>query len=121
MKTFKVLFLSTIMISVFSMGSFAQGKVKKNISEVSIKTTAQCEMCKERMEKALAYEPGVVMSDLNVETKIITVRYKTKKTNADKIRLVISKTGYDADGIPADEKAYHALPTCCKLGGHDHQ
>ena len=31
------------------------------------------------------------------------------------------KTGYDADGIPADEKAYHALPTCCKLGGHDHQ
>lgn len=82
--------------------------------EIAIKTSAQCEMCKERIEKALAFEKGVKKAELNLETKVVTVTYKTGKTEPAKLRKAISKTGYDADDVPADQGAYNTLPACCK-------
>ena len=83
-------------------------------SEVKIKTSAQCEMCKERIEKAMSKTEGVAKSDLDVDTKILTVHYDSVLINPEEIRKVISKTGYDADDVPANEKAYKKLPKCCQ-------
>jgi copper chaperone CopZ len=90
----------------------AQPPVKQ--AEIAIKTSAQCEMCKERIEKALAFEKGVKRVELNLETKTVTVIYRTGKTEPAKLRKAISKTGYDADDVPADQGAYNMLPACCK-------
>ena len=81
---------------------------------IRIKTSSQCEMCKERIEEALAFERGVQGSDLDLETQIVTVSFKPKRTTPEKIRKAISKVGYDADDTPADAKAYSKLPACCK-------
>lgn len=83
--------------------------------EVKIKTSAQCEMCKDRIEKNLSYEKGIVSSNLDLETKVVSVVYKPAKTNPDKIRIALSKTGYQADDFKADPIAYENLPACCKL------
>ena len=83
--------------------------------EIKIKTTAQCEMCKDKIEKTLSYESGIVSSKLDLDTKEVAVVYKTKKTNPDKIRIAITKVGYQADEFKADPIAYENLPGCCKL------
>ena len=95
------------------LSSFAQ---KKN-AEIEIMTSAQCGMCKDRIEKALAYEKGVVSAVLDNETKKVKVVYNPKKTNPDKLRLSISKVGHDADDIAADPVAYEKLPACCRKPG----
>ncbi|NSW45460.1 MAG: heavy-metal-associated domain-containing protein [Bacteroidales bacterium] len=87
----------------------------QNKSEIKIKTSAQCGMCKERIEKALAYEKGIYSSNLDLKTKEVTVVYNPQKTSPDKIRLAISKVGYQADDLKADPFAYEELPPCCKL------
>lgn len=92
----------------------------KNTEEITIKTSTQCGMCKQRIEKAMAYEKGIVSSELNVEKAIFTVVYKPSKTTPEKIRIAISKTGYDADDVKADPKAYEGLPGCCQKGGMEH-
>lgn len=115
MKPLNYFFLLAAM--VFSTNSFSQAKNKKET--ITIKTSAQCEMCKERIEKALAYTKGVKKSNLDVDSKTITVVYNPGKVSPEKIREAISKTGYDADSIPADSKAYESLPGCCKKGGHE--
>ncbi len=92
----------------------AQSNTSK-LTEVKIATTAQCGMCKERIETAMAFEKGIKSSELNLETKILTVVYKTGKTSNEKIRLAVTKLGYDADDMKKDEKAYKSLPGCCKL------
>ena len=84
---------------------------------LSIKTSAQCEICKERIEEALAFAKGVKNSDLNVESKYLTVIYRPSKTDYFTICSEVSKTGYNADSIKADKKAYDRLPLCCKLPG----
>jgi len=93
---------------------FAQ-KVENKYSEIKINTTAQCKMCKERIEKALAFEKGIKGSELDLETKILTVTFKTGKTTSDTIRKAVTKLGYDADDMKKDERAYNNLPGCCKL------
>ncbi|KPK87821.1 MAG: MerP protein [Bacteroides sp. SM23_62_1] len=108
----KNLVLITGFIFLINLNGFTQTNNK--FEEVKIKTSAQCEMCKERIEEILAFEKGVKSSDLNLESKVVTVLYNPARTTADKIRNAISHGGYDADGIKADPKAYEKLPTCCK-------
>jgi copper chaperone CopZ len=100
--------LIVIIVVLLSFGAIAQTKT------ISIQTSAQCEMCKEKIEKNLIYSKGVVYATLDSKTKIINVEYKTEKTNPDILRKIISDSGYDADSIPANEKVYLKLPLCCK-------
>jgi periplasmic mercuric ion binding protein len=96
--------------NVFSQKAYTPAK----IASITIKTSAQCGECKDRLERAMAYEIGVVSSYLNLANKVFTVYYKPSKTTLDKLRKVISDTGYDADGLAAAAQAYAKLPTCSK-------
>jgi len=68
----------------------------------------------------MAYEKGVKAVELDDKTKIVTITYKTAKTDPKKLREAISKLGYDADDVEADPKAYAKLPACCKKGVAPH-
>ncbi len=113
MKRISITFLFVVLPL---LGLSAQSK---GVKEIVIQTSAQCEMCKDRMEKEMAFTKGVNYANLDLETKKLTVRYKEKKTNAEQIRKAIAAVGYDADEVPADPEAYDKLPACCKKGGHD--
>ena len=107
--------LLILILSVFFVSIHVQAQ--KNTEEIKIQTSAQCEMCKTRIETAMAYEKGVSKSDLHLEDKVLTVTYKAGKTTPDKIRKAVNSLGYDADETLADPKAYAALPPCCKKPG----
>ncbi len=94
---------------LFSFESNAQ----KN-KEVIIQTSAQCEMCKEKLESNLAFEKGIKGVSLDMETKQISISYNPKKTNPATLKNRISDIGYDADDIKADTEVYKNLPMCCK-------
>jgi copper chaperone CopZ len=123
MKTIKLI----LMVFIYSTVSFsaisqeAEVKNTKKIEKIEIQTSAQCTICKDRIEKDMAFEKGVKSVDLDLETKFLTVEYRTDKTDPDKLREAVSKIGYDADDVAADLKAYEKLPECCKKGGHDHE
>lgn len=94
--------------------------VMSKYDTAEIKVSSRCDMCKERIEKAMAFEKGVVHSNLDLEVHVLTVVFKPRKTDADKIRKAITKVGYDADELPANEKAYKNLPACCKKDAPPH-
>ena len=107
---------------VFAMFWASQVAVAQTTTEeVKIKTSAVCGMCKKTIEKDLAYEKGVLSSELEVSSQMLTVKYNPKKTNPAKIKKSLTKIGYDADELPANPKAYNKLPECCKKdkGIHD--
>jgi copper chaperone CopZ len=107
-------------MSIFiSNPSVAQEK-KKNYEEVEIKTSAICGMCEERIEGNMAFEKGVKKVELNDETKVVTIGFDPRKTDVDKLRKAISKLGYDADDVLADQEAHDKLPKCCQKGNEPH-
>ena len=87
---------------------------KKGTGMVQFKTSAVCDMCKSRLEKSLAYEKGVQAANLDVPSKVLTVTYNPAKTTPEVLRTAVQKTGYDADAVTADARAYDRLPDCCK-------
>ena len=87
---------------------------KKGTEQVQFKTSAVCGMCKARLEKSLAYEKGVQAAYLDVPSKVLTVTYNPAKTTPAALQTAVQKTGYDADQLTADARAYDRLPECCK-------
>lgn len=118
MKTLRI-----ILIAVLAIGysqTFGQSEPIKVVQgyKVDINTSAVCSMCKEAIEYDLAFEKGVKSATLDVPSKVVTVVYNPKKTDADKIRKRITKVGYHADNFERDSVAYEKLPFCCKDGTH---
>jgi mercuric ion binding protein len=91
-----------------------------NTATAQFKTSAVCDMCKARIEKSLAYEKGVQSASLDVPSKVLTVTYRTDKTTPAALRTAVQKTGYDADELTADARAYNRLPDCCKKTNNVH-
>ncbi|MFT4031249.1 MAG: heavy metal-associated domain-containing protein [Siphonobacter sp.] len=94
------------------LGFFASAKDEPKT--VKIKTSAICEMCKARIEKNLGFSKGVKDANLDLTDKVVTVTYDPSKTDEEKIKETIAKTGYDANDVTADPKGYDKLPSCCK-------
>lgn len=106
-------FLALFLVFGMTAETFAEEKDK----EVKIKTSAICDECKERIERNLTFEKGVKEAILDLDTKVVTVKYNPKKTDVSKIKANITKTGYDADELTATAEGYKKLPTCCQKGG----
>lgn len=94
----------------------ADGKDK----EVKFKTSAICEMCKARIERNLGLSKGVKASNLDLNDKVVTVRYNADKTTEEAIKATINNTGYDADLSVANQKAHDKLPSCCRKTAQPH-
>lgn len=110
MKTIIVLILSL----VFSIEIQAQSTI--TTSTISVK--GNCGECKERIENAADIK-GVKNDVWNEDTKILTVTYDSKKVTLEKIEKAIAKAGHETAGQKSDEKAYNALPSCCKYKTED--
>lgn len=108
----------TILITALIFAVATPEKVAAQSEEIYIQTTAQCQECKEIIEKALINEKGVRFAELDIKTKKAKVIYNPKKTTPEQLRIVISKVGYDADEIPADPEAVKRLSPCCTKDGH---
>ena len=79
----------------------------------SFKVYGNCEMCKSRIEKA-ANQNGINTAQWNVDSKMITVSYDPRKTNAEAIKKRIALVGHDTDEHKAADSTYHKLPGCCR-------
>ncbi|WP_223651202.1 heavy-metal-associated domain-containing protein [Hymenobacter psoromatis] len=99
----------------------ATATAQKGTKTVQFKTSAVCDMCKNRLEKSMAYEKGVQAATLDVPSKVLTVTYNPAKTTPEALRAAVQKTGYDADQTTADARAYDRLPECCKKTASTHQ
>ena len=102
--------LMIILFSVLTVNAWAQKEI------VKILTSASCVgiCCKDRIEQEMQFTRGVRAVDLDIESGILTVTFKTNKTDANKLRKAVSLIGYNADDVKANKKAHDKLPSCCQ-------
>ena len=115
----KIISILAIILTISTLVSFAVEPPKT--AELKIKTSAKCGMCKKRIERDLGVSKGIINSNLSLDDKVVTITYNTKKTSPEKIKEVISKIGYDADEVVADQKSHDALPGCCQKTSASHK
>jgi membrane fusion protein, copper/silver efflux system len=92
----------------------SEEKVSEQIKPVSFKVWGNCEMCKDRIERAATSLDGVLKADWDKETKFLTLTINPSKIGVDKVQSAIAGVGHDTEKYMSTDEAYNALPACCK-------
>ncbi len=103
-----------ILVAIIILLSFTVCNAQiKNAKIETVKIYGNCDMCKTTIEKAGNLKKNTKV-DWNVDTKIATITYDSKKTNQDAILKRIALSGYDSYKFLAPNDAYSKLPGCCQ-------
>jgi len=86
----------------------------KGAETVVIQTNAYSAKSDEIFKENLPFLKGVKDYKYDEKNYKIAVAYDPKKTNPDAIRAAISKLGFNADQVKANEQARAKLPAECK-------
>lgn len=105
MKT-RILLAVVIFTTAFSLHGFAQRSEE-------IKVWGNCGMCKKTIEAA-ALKGGASKASWNEETKMLSVSFKTKKTDLQQIQESVAASGYDTQDVTAPDEVYSKLHGCCQ-------
>lgn len=103
-------------LRIFSIAAFSLACVSVASAQTTTETfkvNGNCGMCKSKIEKA-AKEAGAKTAVWDVDSKIITVSFKSSNTNTAKIQEKIAEVGYDNAGAKASTESYDKLHGCCK-------
>ena len=85
---------------------------------VVFQTSAQCGMCKDRIEGVMNFIPGVKYAELNMKDMSLSIKYNTKKISVGDLRKRVAEIGYTADDVVPKEEDVKKLPLCCQPGAH---
>jgi copper chaperone CopZ len=99
LKIMVVMLIST----VFTTMALAQ-KPGKNTSEVVYKVSIDCEGCKKKIEKNIAFEKGVKDLRIDMQKKLVTVVFDSTKTNGEKLKAAIEKLDFSVEKVPVPLK-----------------
>ncbi|MDR2764728.1 MAG: heavy-metal-associated domain-containing protein [Tannerella sp.] len=95
-----------------------QTGVLSNVSagdtHVHLHVNGSCDMCKTRIEKVAKKVNGVTSASWDKESQTLHLNYDPEKTSVEAVSKAIAKAGHDTEKDKAPDKAYKALPKCCK-------
>lgn len=74
-----------------------------------------CGTCAETIQKAVYTVEGVKDVNVDVDKKIVEVKFVSTQTNLATLERTITDAGYDANDKKRDKDAYEKLDECCKI------
>jgi copper chaperone CopZ len=95
------------------IASCAKNDVKLEASTINTPTMI-CGTCAETIEKAVYRVEGVKEVNVDLEKKLVEVKYVGLQTNLEYLESAITAVGYDANDKKRDPDAYEKLDACCK-------
>ncbi len=107
-KLFQII-LAAVIILVNTTGKIMAQKPSGR-EEVKIQTDLHCESCKKKIVDYMTFEKGVTAISADVDSKIVTIGYRTNRTNEEKLVKALEKLGYKAVVIKEEEKVKEPLP-----------
>ena len=113
MKTIR-LFLVLILVTAIS-GNLLAEIVTKNSEQQkteTFKVYGNCNMCKNRIEKAVK-EEGATSASWDSKTKMLSVTFDPSKTSLDALSKKLALVGHDTEKYKATNETYSKLDACC--------
>ncbi|MFK8045331.1 MAG: heavy-metal-associated domain-containing protein [Crocinitomicaceae bacterium] len=107
--------MKTVFLTILlSFATMALAQKAPKFQTIEVKTSAICGECKERIENKLNYSKGVKFANLDLDTKVVKVKFKTKKLSEAEVKALIASLGYHAGDVARDDTAFDSLPGCCQ-------
>jgi Cu(I)/Ag(I) efflux system membrane fusion protein len=93
--------------------SGGRSKAVTGLTSSDIRVEGNCEMCKDRIEKAAGAVSGVETATWDMDKKMLHLTYSRSATTLDAIQQAIAKAGHDNGKYRAPDEVYNNLPECC--------
>lgn len=103
-----------VSILTLSLSSICASAFEKPVASV-VRTNRVCEKCKYNLGRNIVFEKGVRDVVVDVEKKLITIKYDSSKTNLANLKKYIVSIGFDADELKADIYKRERLRDCCLM------
>ncbi|HTK83372.1 MAG TPA: heavy-metal-associated domain-containing protein [Bacteroidota bacterium] len=92
------------------------GCQKSGLETTTIKANSMvCGSCAKTVKEAVYAVEGVKNVDVDLDKKIVEVKYVPAQTNLATLERAITDAGYDANDKKRDPGAYDKLEACCKI------
>lgn len=91
-------------MSVHAQETVQQKKKDKKTEQLVCWVSMDCENCKSKIEKNIAYEKGVKDMKVDLDTKLVTITYRSDKTTPEKLEKAIQDLGFKTEVIPAKKE-----------------
>ncbi|HAF27736.1 MAG TPA: efflux RND transporter periplasmic adaptor subunit, partial [Bacteroidales bacterium] len=88
-------------------------KKASTITHEKFKVSGNCEMCKDRIEKAALSLKGVNLAEWGIETKMLHITFDVNQVKLMDIHNKIASVGHDTEMVKAPDNVYNDLPACC--------
>ena len=85
----------------------------QDTEHASFHVFGSCEMCKERIEKAVLSVAGVLKANWDIGSGELALEYDNSKTGLLDLHKAVAAVGHDTDLIKSDDDVYKVLPECC--------
>jgi periplasmic mercuric ion binding protein len=116
MKILKSLFAILFVFAITQKGTaqIATDKAERGFKTEKIRVSGTCDMDKHRIEKASYSVKGVKSAFWDLDSKMLTVKYDSYKTNTiDLVQQKVAEMGNDTEKYKATDEVYDKLPECC--------
>jgi len=67
-------------------------------------TSVDCEACVTKVEKNIAFEKGVTDLAVDLDKKLVTIKYMPDKTTPEKLEKALQGLGYKTEIVKQTEK-----------------
>ena len=85
-----------------------------NGNSASFGASGNCEMCKDRIEKAALSVRSVKSASWDIALQEVNIEFSSNGADPDAIHDAIANAGHDTELIKADDSTYSSLPECCQ-------
>ena len=93
MKTVQIILAAVVLFAGTNM--FAQDKKDDpKEKQVVFSVNMHCSGCEQKIKKNIPYEKGVKDLSTDLEKQLVTITYRTDKTDKEKLKKAIEKLGY---------------------------
>lgn len=106
-----------IMLTASVLIAFSALAQNEESGDIVISSSTVCEMCKNTIEKDLAFAKGVKSARVDFEKSEVHVKYNPKKITAKDIKKRMNELGYVADDMKPTPEQYDRLHHCCRAPG----
>jgi Cu(I)/Ag(I) efflux system membrane fusion protein len=96
-----------------SLNSGPDKSTPHSLTHVSFEVSGNCEMCKDRIEKAARSIKGITSASWEISSKKLTIAFDSTLTVLEVVQKAIADAGHDNGKYKATDEVYNNLPECC--------
>jgi len=82
---------------------FAQERVNNSEAQVVFLVNMHCHACEQKVKKNIPYDRGVRNLTTDLENQLVSITYRTNRTDKDKLKKSIEKLGFTCSEAPKQE------------------